>query len=83
MAHYAYIQNNTVVDVITGRDETDLEGLPDGMRSWEDYYSARRGMTCLRCSYNANIRGIYPSIGDTYDPTIDEFVPPPEPEPEP
>jgi hypothetical protein len=40
----------------------------------------------IRTSYNANIRGRYAGIGDSYDPIIDEFIPPapaqnnPEPE---
>ena len=50
MAHYAFIDdNNIVTQVIVGRDEDDLA---EGVTSWEDYYGARHGQTCLRTSYN-------------------------------
>jgi hypothetical protein len=88
MAHYAFLnRSNIVVEVIVGRDEDDL---PDGITSWEDYYGARRGLRCLRTSYNTHngehlnggtpFRGTYAGIGYTYDPVLDEFVAPPEPE---
>ena len=39
MAHYAFIDdNNIVTEVITGIDEDDLSGLPDGFSNWEEYY---------------------------------------------
>lgn len=34
-----------------------------------------------QCSYNASFRGAYPGMGWSYDPDLDEFVPPPSPEP--
>jgi len=50
MAHYAFLDENSVVtEVIVGRDETDL---PEGIASWEDYYGAFRGQVCKRTSYN-------------------------------
>lgn len=53
MAHYAYLdENNVVVDVITGIDETSLESLPEGFDSWESYYGDLRNQRCLRFSYN-------------------------------
>ena len=84
MARYAFIdETNTVVDVITGRDEDDL---PDGVASWEDYYGNQRGLTCLRTSYNTfrnqhtlggnPFRGNYAGIGDIYDPDLDVFAQP-------
>ena len=36
--------------------------------------------TWLQCSYNASFRGCYPGMGYSYDPTLDVFVPPAEPE---
>jgi len=91
MAHYALLDDqNVVVQVITGRDENDL---PDGITSWEDYYGAFHGLTCRRTSYNTHngehllggtpFRGNYAGIGYTYEPDLDEFVPPPKPEAEP
>ena len=88
MAHYALLdEQNNVVHVFVGRDENDL---PDGITSWEDYYRALHGRTCLRTSYNTRngehltggtpFRGTYAGIGYRYDPDLDEFVAPPEPE---
>lgn len=74
MAHAAKIENGTVTQVIVipddlGGDENDAAvqayingiGLPG---------------TWIRTSYNANIRGKYAGIGDTYDAELDEFVSP-------
>ena len=54
MAHYSFINDeNIVVEVITGKDEDDLETLPEGFASWEEYYETKRdGLTCKRTSYN-------------------------------
>jgi hypothetical protein len=96
MAHYAIIENtnNTVIEVITGVDETvtqtDLDGTQVGGSSeaWEQFYGDRLKNDkyyVKRCSYNATIRGKYPAIGDTYDPVSDHFVgsmPPPTIEPD-
>jgi hypothetical protein len=74
MAHYAFIDHtNTVVEVITGRNETDVV---DGITDWEGYYSAIRGMRCLRTSYNHNIRKQYAGIGFTYSDEADVFIVP-------
>lgn len=73
MAHYAFIdENNIVVDVITGNDETETY---DGVY-WEHYYGKQRGLRCLRTSYHNNMRGIYAGIGFTYDAENDVFVAP-------
>ena len=49
MAHYAFIdENNIVVEVIVGKDETEvIDGL-----SPEAWYANFRGLTCKRTSYN-------------------------------
>lgn len=84
MAHYAFIdEENIVVDVITGRDEDDLA---EGVTSWENYYSAIRGLTCLRTSYNTfagehreggePFRGNYAGVGFEYREDLDAFIPP-------
>lgn len=82
MAHYAFLdENNIVTEVIVGIDETELI---DGVDP-ETWYGNFRGQVCKRTSYNNNIRKIYASIGDTYDPIKDEFVSanpsPPSPQP--
>ena len=73
MAHYAFIDDNSIVtEVIVGIDETELiEG-----KSPEDWYSEFRGQTCIRTSYNGNIRYNYAGIGFTYDPIDDAFISP-------
>jgi hypothetical protein len=73
MAHYAFLDsNNIVTEVITGVDENELlEGL-----SPEEWYGNFRGQTCVRTSYNHNIRKQYAGIGYSYNPTADVFITP-------
>jgi len=73
MAHYAFLdENNIVIEVIVGIDETQLiEGLDP-----ETWYSNFRGQTCKRTSYNGNIRKNYAGIGYTYDSQRDAFIAP-------
>ena len=73
MAHYAFLDDsNIVTEVIVGIDETELiEGLTP-----EAWYQEFRGQTCVRTSYNGNIRYNYAGIGYTYDPIDDAFIAP-------
>lgn len=73
MAHYAFLdENNVVIEVITGIDETELiEGLDT-----ETWYGNFKGQTCKRTSYNGNIRKQYAGIGFTYDAVNDVFIAP-------
>ena len=73
MAHYAFLDDsNIVTEVIVGKDETELiEG-----KSPEEWYGKFRGQTCVRTSYNGNIRYNYAGIGYTYDPIDDAFIAP-------
>jgi hypothetical protein len=73
MAHYVFLdETNTVVEVIVGIDESELiEG-----KTPEEWYSEFRGLTCIRTSYNGNIRYNYAGIGFTYDPDADAFIAP-------
>lgn len=72
MAHYAFLdENNVVTEVIVGIDETELiEGL-----SPEEWYGNFRNQTCIRTSYNGNIRKNYAGIGMYYDEGRDAFIP--------
>ena len=86
MAHYAFIKDNLVTEVITGKDET--ETAPDGFADWEEYYLTKRPDqdACKRTSYNTNanahglggtpFRGNYAGIGHTWDSTNEIFWPP-------
>ena len=73
MAYYAFLDDsNIVTEVIYGIDETELiEGLDT-----ETWYGQFRGQTCVRTSFNGNIRYNYAGIGYTYDPIDDAFIPP-------
>ena len=72
MAHYAFIDNGIVTEVIVGIDETQtIEGLDP-----EIWYGNYRGQSCKRTSYNSKIRGNYAGIGFTYFPIEDIFMPP-------
>ena len=72
MAHYAYLKNNIVVDVIVGKDETELI---DGLDT-ETYYAQGTPYVVKRTSYNGNIRFNYAGIGYIYNELADAFVAP-------
>lgn len=73
MAHYAWLdENNIVVNVTVGVDETELiEGLDT-----ETFYSQATGYKIKRTSYNGNIRKNYAGIGYVYDEVRDAFISP-------
>jgi hypothetical protein len=83
MAHYAYLDdNNIVVAVTVGKDETELiDGLDP-----EIYYAQGTPYTVKRTSYNTQggvhtlggepFRKNYAGIGYTYDEERDAFIPP-------
>ena len=72
MAHYAFLNDNIVTEVIVGIDETQtIEGLDP-----ETWYGNLRGQVCKRTSYNGNIRYNYAGIGYTYDQDADAFIAP-------
>lgn len=83
MAYYALMdENNTVVQVITGIDETELiEG-----KNPEQWYGEFHNMKCKRTSYNTYgnshklgglpFRGNYAGINYKYDKDFDVFIPP-------
>ena len=72
MAHYAFITDGIVTEVITGIDETELiEGLDP-----ETWYGNFRGQKCVRTSFNSKIRYNYAGVGFTYDAEADAFIAP-------
>lgn len=72
MAHYAFLdENNIVTEVITGKDETELI---DGITP-EEWYGNYRNQTCIRTSYNGNIRKRYAGEGMHYREDLDAFIP--------
>jgi hypothetical protein len=93
MAHFAELDANNVVLnvlVVSNDDITDDNGQEQealGIAFLQQLFGA--GTRWVQTSYNANFRGKYAGIGDTYDSVADVFVAPepdltplPEPEPE-
>jgi hypothetical protein len=71
MAHFAQIDNNNIVlQVLVVDNSLETEGA--------DFLANTLGLggTWIQTSYNANFRGKYAGIGDTYDPVNDVFVAP-------
>jgi len=82
MAHFARIENNNVEDVIVISDDVAPDPAPDNESAGQAFIADVLGLagTWKQTSYNGNFRGAYAGIGYTYDPDLDEFVAPPEPE---
>ena len=79
MAHYAFLNNNIVTEVIVGKDEG------EDNTDWEVHYGNFRNQVCKRTSYNTQggihssggipYRKNYAGIGYTYDEQRDAFIP--------
>jgi hypothetical protein len=79
MAHFAKIENNIVSQVIVINNEVlENKDFPEsesiGIAFCKSLYGSDTNW--LQTSYNSNFRGIYASIGDTYDDELDAFLPP-------
>jgi hypothetical protein len=88
MAHFAELNaENVVVRVIVISDTDCPDPAPTNESLGQALIANVLGLsgTWLQTSYNGNFRGTYAGVGYTYDPDLDEFVPPPvteEPTPE-
>ena len=72
MAHYAFITDGIVTEVIVGIDESEtIEGLDT-----ETWYGNFRGQLCKRTSFNNKIRFNYAGVCYTYDEGRDAFIAP-------
>ena len=79
MAHYAFLNNNIVTEVIVGKDEG------EDNTDWEVHYGNFRNQACKRTSYNTQggihssggipYRKNYAGIGYIYDEQRDAFIP--------
>ena len=82
MAHFAQVENNIVRNVIV-INNSDCGGgdYPDSEPIGQAFIAAI-GIDgdWLQTSYNNNFRGQYAGQGMTYDPVLDEFISPVEPE---
>jgi hypothetical protein len=87
MAHFARIENNDVTEVIVISDDVCPDPAPSNESAGQAFIADVLGLAgeWKQTSYNGNFRGVYAGPGYTYDPDLDEFVPPPvteEPTPE-
>ena len=82
MAHFAHIDNNIVKRVIVISDDVAPDPAPDNEAAGQAFIADVLGLAgeWKQTSYNGNFRGTYAGIGYTYDPVLDEFVAPSEPE---
>ena len=90
MSHFAKLNPDTLVVelVVVGRDEDDENELSarTGHLYKQTSYNTRGGIHYdpetgePSADQSKAFRGTYAGIGYTYDPDLDEFVPPPDPE---
>jgi len=86
MAHFAQVDDKNIVRrVIVISNDDCPDPAPDNEAAGQAFIADQLGLpgTWLQTSYHGNFRGCYAGYGYTYDPALDEFVAPPEPEPEP
>jgi hypothetical protein len=75
MAHFAKIDNGIVETVIVINNEVMLD--ENGIEQetiGADFCAELFGGQWIQTSYNANFRGKFAGVGDTYDQTADEFI---------
>jgi hypothetical protein len=82
MAHFAKIENDTVTQVIVVSNDNCGGGEFPENEPVGQAFLASLGLEgeWKQTSYNANFRGVYASIGWSYDSVNDVFVAPPVPE---
>ena len=81
--------HNHAIGSSVGPDHPDYANNPEHPLEFPDTEPLGQAMlaesgfegTYLQCSYNASFRGAYPGQGWSYDPGLDEFIPPLAPEP--
>jgi hypothetical protein len=82
MAHFAQIQDGIVTQVIVVSNDDAPDPFPESEALGQAFIaSLGLGGEWVQTSYHGTFRGCYAGIGYTYDPELDEFIPP-EPEPE-
>ncbi|QGH73549.1 MAG: hypothetical protein [Podoviridae sp. ctDWo9] len=83
MAHFAHISNGQVSQVIViSNDDCGGGDFPQSEPVGQAFIASLwLSGEWRQTSYNANFRGKYAGIGDTYDADADEFTSPPIAEP--
>jgi hypothetical protein len=71
MAHWAELNDDNIVLRVTVGDNDD----PNGDEGYQ-WLIDNLGGRWIQTSYNANFRGRFAGIGDTYDKEKDAFLPP-------
>jgi hypothetical protein len=83
MAHFAQLNEENIVQrVIVISDDVAPDPAPNNESTGQAFIANVLGLAgeWKQTSYNGNFRGVYAGIGYTYDPDLDEFVAPVEPE---
>jgi hypothetical protein len=83
MAHFAELNSeNVVLRVIVISDTDCPDPAPDNEAAGQAFIAdvLKLAGEWKQTSYNGNFRGTYAGIGYTYDPDLDEFVAPVQPE---
>jgi hypothetical protein len=75
MAHFARIENGIVETVIVVNNEVmlDKNGIEQETIGAE-FCNELFGGQWVQTSYNANFRGKFAGVGDTYDEAADQFI---------
>ncbi len=85
MAHIARIDENNIVREVHVLNDSDLPDNGDftpAVEAAANAYQHSLGLngTWKLTSYNGNFRGVYAGQGFVYDPELDEFIAPIQPE---
>jgi hypothetical protein len=84
MAHFAQVDDSNIVRqvIVVANAAVEDAPFPDS-ESLGQAMLAASGFTgeFRQCSYSGSFRGAYPGQGWSYDPDLDEFIPPSTPEP--
>ena len=84
MAHFARVNDDNIVEqVIVVSNDDAPDPYPESELLGQAFIADVLGLsgTWLQTSYHGTFRGKYAGGGDYYDPAIDEFGPPIDPEP--
>ena len=78
MAHFAQIDDNNIVTNVIVISNDDAPGNFPNSETAGQTFIANLGLTGVwkQTSYNATFRRKYAGLGDTYDETLDGFIPP-------
>lgn len=77
MAHFAELnENNDVLRVIVVDNNLILDNGVESEQKGIDFCKSILGGNWIQTSYNGSFRKNFASVGFTYNPTLDAFIPP-------